>query len=137
MAVESEIIYRGALSCSAVHGPSKQTLATDAPVDNGGKGELFSPTDLAAASLGTCVLTVMALVAQRRGVSLAGTRAHVIKEMVSVPRRRIGRLSVSVRFPAGVPANERAVLERTAHTCPVHQSLHPDVAVEIAFVYPD
>jgi putative redox protein len=125
------------LHCRATHGPSGSVLITDAPVDNGGKGALFSPTDLVAAGLGTCVLTVMALVARRRSIDLAGTRVHVTREMASAPVRRIGRLSVSVRFPAGIAADERAVLERTAHTCPVHQSLHPDVAVEIAFIYPD
>jgi putative redox protein len=136
MAVEIDVEYVGDLHCRAVHGPSQSTLTTDAPVDNGGKGELFSPTDLVATGLGTCMLTVMELVARRKGFDLAGTRVHVTKEMTSSGTRRIARLSAQVTLPTGLvlSAESRALLERTAHTCPVHQSLHPDVAVEIHFV---
>ena len=135
MAVEIDVEYVGDLHCRATHGPSQATLITDAPVDNGGKGELFSPTDLVAAGLGTCVLTVMGLVARRKGFDLTGTRVHVSKEMTATGTRRIGRLTAIVTLPSALdlsPEN-RALIEKTAHTCPVHQSLHPDVVVEIRF----
>ncbi len=135
MAVELDLTYAGDLHCHATHGPSRSQLTTDAPVDNGGKGEAFSPTDLVATGLGSCVLTVMGLVAHRRGLALEGATARVLKEMTSEPVRRIGRLTVTVTLPAAanLGAEDRALLERAAHTCPVKQSLHPDVVVDIRF----
>jgi putative redox protein len=135
MAVEIDIQYIGELHCHATHGPSKSTLTTDAPVDNGGRGELFSPTDLVATGLGTCVLTVLGLAARRKEIDISGTKVHVTKEMTSTPVRRIGRLVVTVSLPAGLVLSDadRALLENAAHTCPVKQSLHPDVTVEIVF----
>ena len=135
MAVEIDVEYLGDLHCRATHGPSHATLTTDAPVDNGGKGELFSPTDLVAAGLGTCVLTVVGLMARRKGFDLAGTSVHEAKEMNSSGTRRIARLTVVVNLPASLTlsAENRALLDKAAHSCPVHQSLHPDVAVDIRF----
>jgi putative redox protein len=137
VAVTIEIAYRGELHCEAVHGPSQHALITDAPVDNGGKGEAFSPTDLVATALGTCLLTVMGIVATRHRIDLAGTRVTVIKEMTSVPLRRIGALTVTIVVPGGarLSASDRTLLERTADTCPVRQSLHPDVNVRMVFDY--
>ena len=102
MAVDIDIVYTGDLHCEATHRPSGTKLVTDAPVDNGGKGEAFSPTDLCATSLGACLVTTMALVAQRHGIELAGTTVHVVKEMVADPRRRIGALRTTITFPAGL-----------------------------------
>ena len=93
MAVTIDVEYVGDLHCEAVHGPSGIRLMTDAPVDNGGKGEAFSPTDLAATALGTCLVTIMGIVAQRHGWDLTGTRVRVVKEMTAVPMRRIGALT--------------------------------------------
>jgi putative redox protein len=137
VAVTIEIAYRGELHCEAVHGPSGQTLNSDAPVDNGGKGEAFSPTDLVATALGSCLLTVMGIVAARHQLDLIGTRVTVVKEMTSVPLRRIGALTATIVVPRGgrLSAADRALLERTADTCPVRQSLHPDVAVTMQFHY--
>jgi len=138
MAVEINITYEGGLHCAAIHGPSKQTLTTDAPVDNGGKGAAFSPTDLVATALGACMVTIMGLVAQRHNWDLTGTQVQVIKEMTADPVRRIGALKVTVKLPPGgglLPA-DRAKLEQAAWACPVKQSLHPDVRVEIQFIYP-
>jgi putative redox protein len=137
MAVNIEIDYLGHLHCSAIHGPSRQTLATDAPVDNGGKGESFSPTDLVATGLGACIATIMDLVARRNGFDLAGTHLHVIKEMTADPVRRIGALRVLVQVPGklSLPPAERLKLETAALACPVKQSLHPDVKVSIEFSY--
>ncbi len=138
MAVEINITYQGGLHCAATHGPSRQTLTTDAPVDNGGKGAAFSPTDLVATSLGTCMATVMGLVARRNNLNLDGLQIQVIKEMTADPVRRIGTLKTRLTFPPGAnlaPA-DRAKLEAAAHACPVKQSLHPDVNTPVEFIYP-
>ncbi len=139
MAVQIDITYEGGLHCAATHGPSRQTLNTDAPVDNGGKGAAFSPTDLVATALATCMATVMGLVAQRNQLDIQGLRIQIIKEMTADPVRRIGTLTTRLVFPAGknLSAADRAKLEAAAKTCPVKQSLHADVRVPIEFVYPD
>ncbi len=139
MAVEIQITYEGGLHCAATHGPSKQTLTTDAPVDNGGKGAAFSPTDLVATALGTCMVTIMGLVAERNQIDIEGLRVQVLKEMVADPVRRIGALKTRIVFPAGktLSAVDRGKLESAAQACPVKQSLHPEVKVPIEFVYPD
>lgn len=138
MAVEIDIIYEGDLICRATHGPSGDTLRTDAPVDNGGKGSAFSPTDLCAAALGTCLVTIMGLVAKQHNWDLSGTRVQVTKDMASTPVRRIGALTATITLPPGssFAESERAMLQRAAETCPVAQSLHPDVNVLTKFVYP-
>jgi putative redox protein len=125
--------YEGDLHSAAVHEPSGSKLETDAPKDNEGRGERFSPTDLLATALGTCILTVMGIVARRHDWALEGATVSVEKEMVAKPVRRIGRLGVRIAMPAGIPEQARGTLERTAHTCPVHQSLHPDVQVDVTF----
>jgi putative redox protein len=138
MGIEISIDYQGGLHCEAKHSPSGQIIMTDAPLDNGGRGEAFSPTDLVGAALGTCIITVMDLVARRSGINLAGTKVHVIKDMTSIPTRRIGRLTVTVTYPDGLKLSEADIkkLEKTAHTCPVRQSLHTDVEVVVDFNYP-
>jgi putative redox protein len=142
MSVQIDVIYEGQLHCRASHGPSGASLVTDAPVDNGGKGESFSPTDLVATALGACVLTIMGLVAQRHNLDLAGTKVHVVKEMVGPqvgsPVRRIGSLRIVVTLPKGLTlsAEDRKRLEGGAAACPVKQSLHPEVKVTLEFVYP-
>ena len=127
--------YQGDLSVEARHGPSGSALITDAPRDNAGLGRTFSPTDLVATALGTCVLTTIAIVAARRGVDIAGATFHVRKEMVADPERRIGRLPLTVVLPASVPAEQRPVLERAGHTCPVHRSLGERVDAPIRYEY--
>ena len=138
MAVEINITYEGGLHCTATHGPSRNALTTDAPVDNGGKGAAFSPTDLVATALGTCMMTVMGLVAQRNQLDIDGLQVRVIKEMTADPVRRIGSLKTRVVFPQGksLSATDRAKLEAAAEACPVKQSLHPDVKTLVEFVYP-
>jgi putative redox protein len=139
MAVEIDAVYEGQLHCRATHGPSRVELITDAPSDNGGRGASFSPTDLVATALGTCILTTMGIVAQRNGIDIDGTRVHVIKEMVSQPVRRIGALRTTVIFPADkapkLSPQDRQRLEAAGLHCPVHRSLHPDVAAPIDFKY--
>jgi putative redox protein len=130
--VEISISYEGELRTRATHGPSQSTLETDAPKDNEGRGEAFSPTDLLATALGSCMLTVMGIFARRKGWPIEGARARVEKHMVAQPVRRVGRLVVEFDMPK-VPEEARPQLERAAHTCPVHQSLHPDVELDIRF----
>jgi putative redox protein len=139
MSVEINITYEGGLHCTATHGPSRQTLNTDAPVDNGGKGAVFSPTDLVATALGTCMATIMGLVARRDHLNIDGLQIQVIKEMTSDPVRRIGSLKTRLVFPRGKPlsAADRAKLEAAAKACPVKQSLHPDLKTPVEFIYPD
>jgi putative redox protein len=135
--VEIYVRYEGSLHCVARHGPSGATLASDAPVDNHGRGESFSPTDLLATALGTCMLTVMGILAQRRGWDIDGTTTHVIKEMTASPPRRVERLRVTLDMPepAASQLNEEArrELEHAAHTCPVRLSLHPQIEVPVQF----
>ena len=115
--VEILVRYEGDLHTRATHGPSASEIETDAPKDNEGRGERFSPTDLLAAALGSCMLTVMGIVARRHGWDLAGARARVEKHMATAPVRRISRLVVDFEMPP-LPESARASLERAAHTCP-------------------
>lgn len=135
MGVSISIDYHGQLHCEAVHGPSHSTLQTDAPTDNQGKGEAFSPTDLVATALGTCMATTMALLAQRHGIELKGTRVSVVKEMTSEPPRRIARLVADVRIPLPPDHALREQLEHAANHCPVARSLHPDTGLPITFIW--
>jgi len=129
--VKVSIEYQGDLHCSARHGPSGATLETDAPVDNHGKGESFSPTDLVATALGTCMATVMGIYARQKDIPLAGMRIEVTKEMTPSAPRRIARLTTEIQMLAGLARNP--ALEHAALTCPVHQSLHPDVEKPVNF----
>jgi putative redox protein len=125
--------YQGNLHCAARHGPSGSVLATDAPKDNQGQGEAFSPTDLVATALGTCIATTMAIAARKHGVELRGLHFAVKKEMSTDSPRRIARLATEIWMP--IPATHAAAkpLEGAARACPVHQSLHPSVETPITF----
>ncbi len=125
--------YQGDLHAEVLHEPSGARIETDAPKDNEGRGERFSPTDLVGAALGTCMLTVMGIVARRHGWDMKGATAEVEKEMVAQPLRRIGRLGLHIVMPAGIAREARPVLERAALTCPVHESIHPDVRMDVRF----
>lgn len=133
--VRIDVEYTGRLRCVSIHEPSGAKLATDAPKDNQGEGASFSPTDLVATALATCVLTTMAIVAKRHEWKLEGATATVVKHMVADPVRRIGKLELTLRMPAGLDAKARDVLERTAHTCPVHKSLAPNVEIPMTFLW--
>ena len=132
--VEMTAIYKGEKHCEITHGPSKALIETDAPKDNHGRGEAFSPTDLAAASLGVCMLTVMGIQADQKGWNMTGAKAKVVKEMVANPRR-IGKLTVHVDMPAHLNEEARNHLEKTASSCPVKYSLHPEIVFDIQFRY--
>jgi putative redox protein len=123
--------YQGQLRCQSSHGPSGTLLETDAPTDNQGKGERFSPTDLVATALSTCMLTIMGIVAERHGWSLEGVTARVEKTMSSETPRRIAQLTVWVELPADLEPQQRALLQRAAETCPVKVSLEGAIAMEL------
>jgi putative redox protein len=129
--------YEGGLICNAVHKPSGKSFKTDAPVDNYGKGSEFSPTDLVAASLGTCYLTLMGIQAEQHGVNMKGTSAKVEKHMSEDPPRRILKLVIEINFCKGIPLNRRGLLEAVAINCPTSKSLHEGVIIEYSFNYPD
>ncbi|HKM58400.1 MAG TPA: OsmC family protein [Chthoniobacterales bacterium] len=135
--VKIEIEHTGGLHSEAVHVQSGSRLQTDAPLDNGGKGESFSPTDLVATALGSCITTTMDLYAKRNGISIDGTKASVIKHMSSQPVRRISKLEVAVELP--LPANHphRAALENAAQNCPVKKSLSAEMEIPITFLWRD
>ena len=133
--VTIQLEYEGQLHCRAVHGPSGTALATDAPKDNHGRGESFSPTDLLATALGSCMLTVMGIMARTLEIDIAGATASVGKEMASAPVRRIERLTVKIHVPQKLDEEQKLKLERAALTCPVHKSLHPDVQTPIEFTW--
>ncbi len=128
-----EIWYEGSLSTRCVHSENKAEILTDAPKEIHGLGRVFSPTDLLAASLGSCVLTLMGIAAKRLNIDIQGARAQVTKEMAAVPMRRIGKLSVAVSCPKDFPDETKEKLIRAAETCPVHQSLHPDIVLDITY----
>lgn len=133
--VEAQIQYEGDLRCTAIHGPSQSGIETDAPTDNMGKGERFSPTDLVGTSLATCVLTTIAIAARRKGLEMPGMSARVRKHMSAEPPRRIARLELDVTIPLPPDHAERAFLEAAARSCPVRRSLHPDTEVVEQFTW--
>jgi putative redox protein len=133
--VSVEVKYLGDLRTEVIHGPSGQTITTDAPVDNHGRGGFFSPTDMVAGALAACVATLMGIYAQKHGLDIAGARVSVEKHMITEPRR-IGRLPVTVDMPIDLDARHRTAIEATARHCPVHSSLHPDIDSPIVFRYP-
>lgn len=129
--VEIALTYEGSLRCSAVHGPSGTGLITDAPVDNHGKGESFSPTDLLATALGSCMMTYIGLLAERTGWDVRGTSIRVQKEMVADPIRRVGRLVVDIHVPLELTDKDLTVVENTVATCPVKMSISERIQVPI------
>jgi uncharacterized OsmC-like protein len=127
--------YEGGLRCRATHGPSGTTLVTDAPVDNHGKGESFSPTDLVATALGGCMMTIIGIVADRHGLDLVGMTAETVKVMTTQPPRRIAALKTRLTIPLPGDHPQRLLLEQAALSCPVHKSLHPEIDAAIEFVW--
>jgi putative redox protein len=131
--VRIEIDYQGDLHCRAEHAPSHTSMQTDAPVDNQGRGASFSPTDLVATALGTCMLTTMGIVARREGIAIEGSTATVDKEMTTEGPRRIARLTAHIHFSVPRSADPKNLLEHAGLTCPVARTLHPDVKQVIEF----
>jgi putative redox protein len=131
----AEIIYRGGLRTESTHLKSGKTIITDAPIDNKGKGEAFSPTDLLSTSLGCCMLTIMGIVAERDNINIIGTKVGISKIMADNPRR-VQEIIVEMDFPTNnYSEKEKKILQKAAHTCPVALSLHPDLKQTIIFNY--
>jgi len=126
--------YTGNLRTEATHTASGNTIFTDAPVDNHGRGEAFSPTDLVSAALGACMMTIMGIVAARQELDLTGVSFEVTKHMAADPRR-ISQIDLSFRMPASLSAKDRAMLENAARTCPVALSLNPEIRQQVQFEY--
>lgn len=135
--VEIKLTYEGDLHCAAVHTPSGNLLVTDAPVDNNGRGQAFSPTDLVATALASCVATVIGIIAKRKAIAVEGMTVVVRKFMTPDLPRRIRRLELDLALP--LPANhpERPIFESAAHGCPVYHSIHPDIEVTMNWNWRD
>ena len=133
----SAIEYKGELRTQALHLFSGTQIITDAPLDNQGKAQSFSPTDLVATALGSCMLTLMGISARYHDWNIEGTKVEITKKMASEPRRIIG-VDVIITMPAGVyDSKKKQILENTARTCPVAKSLHPDIIQDVTFIYPE
>lgn len=130
----ANIVYQNNLRTETEHIASGEKIITDAPVDNNGKGEAFSPTDLVATALGSCMITIMAISANKYDIDMSGTNASVKKIMGSDPRR-ISEISIDINMNKNIEEKDRKRLERAALACPVHKSLHPDLEKKIRFIY--
>ena len=130
--VRIEAVYDGNLRCSATHVPSGQTLVTDAPVDNMGKGQSFSPTDLLATSMLNCMMTIIAIAADSRELDISGMSGSVEKHMASGPRR-VSKLEVEISLPTDLNSEDRAWLIKRGLACPVHKSVSQEMEVEVKF----
>jgi putative redox protein len=132
----SSIIYKGQLRCEATHLQSGIIIETDAPTDNRGKGERFSPTDLLCISLATCIVTTIGLKASDMQIDLSDTKMEVTKHMLSDPRR-VGKVEINIQFPStlNLGEKERTIFQRVGDNCPVKKSLHPDVEVVVEYVW--
>ena len=131
---KANLIYKNNLRTEAEHIASGEKIITDAPIDNNGKGEAFSPTDLVATALGSCMITIMAIVAEKHGIDVSRTNALVKKEMGSNPRR-ISEIAIDINMDKNIEKKDRNRLEKAALACPVHKSLHPEIKKKIKFYY--
>lgn len=135
MSVSISVQYEGGLRCRATHDPSHNAVITDAPVDNCGKGESFSPTDLVATALATCMVTVIGIKARQKGYDIAGMKVNIEKHMSDDVPRRITRLPLTIEIPLPADHPDRKLLEATALACPVHHSVHPEIEKPVTFVW--
>jgi uncharacterized OsmC-like protein len=135
--VTSKVVYKGELRTVATHIQSNTSIETDAPLDNNGKGERFSPTDLVATALASCMCTIMGILARNHNINIDGVSCEVEKIMAANPRR-IGEIRVQLTFPENQTYSEKEqhMLERAALTCPVFESLHPDTKKTVSFIWP-
>ncbi len=133
--VQIDIQYRGELRCEATHQPSSRELQTGAPVDNQGRGESFSPTDLLATALGTCMLTIMGIAANKRDLSLGDATVQVVKHMVADPERRIGKLEVTIHVPVELDERAQKVMVEAALGCPVAQSISERISARTNLIW--
>ena len=132
----SVVNYLGNLRTESIHISSNDKIVTDAPTDNNGKGEAFSPTDLVASSLSSCILTVIGIVSKQINYDLTDTTSSVKKTMGDNPRR-IVKIDVKIEFSKSADSKTRSIIEKTALNCPVAKSLHPNIKQDISFIWPD
>ena len=132
----SKVVYRGSLRTEAIHLASNQKIVTDAPIDNHGKGAAFSPTDLVATSLASCMMTIMGIIAERNDIDIENATAEVEKVMGDKPRR-IVEIVVKIEFSKTADSKTKKIIEKTALKCPVGKSLHPDIKQNISFMWPN
>jgi len=131
----SKITYNGDLRTTSIHERSGNEIITDAPLDNNGKGEAFSPTDLLATSLGNCMLTIIGIAAREHGFNVDGATCEITKVMAENPRR-VAEIKVNFQFPTNEYTDKvKTIIERSAHTCPVAYSIHPDIIKTVTFNY--
>ena len=137
MSVKCIATYSGDLGCEILHEQSGSIIYTEAPLDNNGKGTKFSPTDLAGAALGACILTIMGMVADNEKLDIKGTKVDITKEMSQNAPRRISQFDITVKFPEGLNLTDtqKKKLEAGAKGCPVKASLHPETIMNLNFVY--
>jgi putative redox protein len=135
--VQIDVEYIGDLHCKVTHTPSGQTFFTDAPTDNQGKGELISPTDLTAASIASCIATIMAIRARNAGFDMMGLKISAIKNMINEPFRHISKIELKIYLPRIYDDKEMTILKNVVKTCPVSRSLAPDVEVLSTFILPE
>ncbi|MEP6947843.1 MAG: OsmC family protein [Ginsengibacter sp.] len=128
----ASIVYTGNLRCTALHIQSGTIIESDAPTDNRGKGEKFSPTDILCVSLATCMLTTMAIKTRELQVDISGSKADVTKHMLSDPRR-VGKIEVTLSLPSNAGETDRKILENTGDNCPVMKSIHPQIELVISY----
>ncbi len=127
--------YLGDLRCESTHGPSSATIHTDAPVDNNGKGEAFSPTDLVATALSTCIMTIMGIVAKKHDIDLKGLKIDAEKHMATEGIRRIAQIKLTITMPMSESDPKKELFINTVEKCPVHKSLHPDILTPVEWVW--
>ena len=130
--VRIDVVYEGDLHTSSCHLPSGASVATDAPVDNQGRGESYSPTDLLASAMGSCMMTIMGIAARQHRWALEGMSVEIEKHMQEDPRR-VSRLVLRFEMPTGLPEKAHSVLQNAARTCPVAKSIHPDIGLDVSF----
>ena len=130
-----EIKYQGNLRTTATHLDSGSEISTDAPKDNHGLGETFSPTDMVCSALASCILTIMAIAVEKNGISIKGANA-MVKKTMGINPRRISKIDIELTFPRDYDERTKVILERAAHNCPVHHTLSDEVEKNINFIYP-
>ena len=130
-----EIKYQGNLRTTATHLDSGSKISTDAPKDNHGLGETFSPTDMVCSALASCILTIMAIAVEKNGEDIKGAKA-MVKKTMGINPRRISKIDIELTFPRDYDERTKVILERAAHNCPVHHTLSDEVEKNINFIYP-
>lgn len=135
--VQIDVEYLGDLMCKVTHTPSGNTFFTDAPIDNNGQARYISPTDLLAASIGSCIATIMGIKANANGIDITGLKINVVKQMVNTPFRRVDKLTARIYFEKRLNEKDFAIMQNVVNTCPVTRSLLPEIEIDYKIIMPD